>query len=370
MSSNEGPKYTAIRKTQETLKGNDYSIFIDRIDRVNNMKPFNEKLTGELTIVKDGTSITYPYNGLWNYETKSFTFYFKGGYMVIPETGSITLKLDKVDEFTIISTPLTSTDNQVFTPTFSRDYSQGCGTDPSVSSNSATFGPGRIRSNETYKNISKVTATVDLSGLTDFKWVNASFYLVNGAGEYCDSGNAGSSFCDEIDFLETNGNAVTQTTIHLDNNKQNYQYATTSGITSGISTVSDCWNDVEGVNGVIDATLIDVSKPFTIEAVFDIDYGEYTNMTVTYIQDDNSVKVYDFENNTAGDGSKLTSLSSLASGMEAGWKVVASLWQGYSPNPGNTYNYSDSSCSGWSDLCKLPDKSFIISDIEVTAQKN
>ena len=74
---------------------------------------------------------------------------------------------------------------------------------------------------------------------------------------------------------------------------------------------------------------------------------------------------YDFANNTAGDGSGSVDLSSLASGMEAGWKVVASLWQGYSPNPGNTYNYSDSSCSGWSDLCST---SFIISDIEVTAE--
>ena len=353
-------KYTAIQNLRQRLKGNEHSIFINSIQRVNTVKPFNEKLTGELTIVKAGTATTYSYNALWDYDTESYTFYFKGGHIVIPKTGTNTMKLDNVDEFNVISSSLTSTDNQVFTPTFSKDYSKGCGTDPSVSGNSATFGPGRIRSNETYKNISKVTATVDLSGLTDSKWVNASFYLVNGSDDYCDSGNAGSPFCDEIDFLETNGNAVTQTTIHL-SNIQNYQYATTSGI----NTVSDCWNDVEGENGVIDATLIDVSQPFTIEAVFDIDDGEYTNMTVTYIQDDNSVIVYDFANNTAGDGSGSVDLSSLASGMEAGWKVVASLWQGYSPNPGNTYNYSDSSCSGWSDLCST---SFIISDIEVTAE--
>ena len=362
MSGGKG-KYTAIQRMQKVLKGNDYSIFINSISRVNNKKPFNEKLTGDLSIVKAGTSTTYSYNALWDYDAESYTLYFKGGYAVIPKTGTNTVKLDNVDEFNVISSPLTFMHNQVNTPTFRMDYTQNFGTDTSVSGNSATFGPGRLISNETYSNISKVTATVDLSGLTDSKWVNASFYLVNGSGDYCDSGNAGSPACDEIDFLETNGNAVTQTTIHLDN-AQNYQYATTTGLNS----IPDCWNDVEGVNGVIDATLIDVSQPFNIEAVFDIVGEEYTNMTVRYIQGDNSVIVYDFANNTAGDGSGLTKLSRLALDMESGWKVVVGLWQGYSPNPGNSYNYSDSSCSGWSDLCALPEGSFIISDIEVTAE--
>jgi hypothetical protein len=35
---------------------------------------------------------------------------------------------------------------------------------------------------------------------------------------YCDAGNNGAPYCNEIDFLETNGNRIFQQTIHLNKN--------------------------------------------------------------------------------------------------------------------------------------------------------
>ena len=51
--------------------------------------------------------------------------------------------------------------------------------------------------------------------------------------------------------------------------------------------------------------------------------------------------------------------------MESGWKIVASYWQGYSPDPNGAYRYDDASCKEWSDLCQ---GSFKISTIRVTAE--
>jgi ABC-type glutathione transport system ATPase component len=63
-----------------------------------------------------------------------------------------------------------------------------------------------------YKNISKITATIDLSkmapnSIQKNNWLNASFYMVNSSikpkgTSYCDAGNNGSPYCNEIDFLE------------------------------------------------------------------------------------------------------------------------------------------------------------------------
>ena len=74
--------------------------------------------------------------------------------------------------------------------------------------------------------------------------------------------------------------------------------------------------------------------------------------------------VYDFKNNTVGDGSNLTSLSNLKSAMANEWRIVASLWQGYSPNPGDSYDYTN--CTNWSDMCE-DGPSYTISNIQVTA---
>jgi hypothetical protein len=245
----------------------------------------------------------------------------------------------------------------IYSPSFTQDYSTGCSSGaPIINGNTITFRPGRVRSVESYKNISKITATVDLNGMTNINWINASFYIIqnNKDDEYCDSGNSGNPFCNEIDFLETNGNIVTQSTIHL-GGSQNAQYAYT--------TPNSCWNSnkLSSANGTIDITDIDPASPFNIIAEFD---DEYTNMTVTYKQGEISKLVYDFKNNTVGDGSNLTSLSNLKSAMANEWRIVASLWQGYSPNPGDSYDYTN--CTNWSDMCE-DGPSYTISNIQVTA---
>ena len=51
--------------------------------------------------------------------------------------------------------------------------------------------------------------------------------------------------------------------------------------------------------------------------------------------------------------------------MENGWKLVASLWQGFAPNPDNLYNYNDPNCKNWSDVC---DGSWKISNVKVVAE--
>jgi len=246
----------------------------------------------------------------------------------------------------------------IYTPTFKIDYNQ-CGT-PIIDSNSVSFNPGRVRSVETYKNISKISATVDLSGLTDVNWVNASFYMVNGSGDYCDAGNSGSPYCNEIDFLETNGNVATQTTIHLDN-QQNYEYAYLKSLFT-----TPCWDQDKMTSptnkGIYDASVIDPTKPFDVITEFTSDYS---NMTTIFAQDGDTVMVYDYVKNTSSEGSNLQNLDGLAKSMDNGWKVVASLWQGYSPNPNSSYSYEDEMCREWSNVC---DSKFIISNIRVTAE--
>lgn len=245
---------------------------------------------------------------------------------------------------------------QEFTPTFNLDYNQNCDQGaPVIGEDKVFFNPGRVRSAQGYKNISKISATVDISKLAGQKFVNATFYLVMNETEYCDSGDGCTNCCDEIDFLETNGNVATQATIHI-NKTQNYQWAFLGGDTS-------CFTGTTGT-GIVDASKIDPSLPFDVVTEFNDDY---TNMTTTYVQGDNSVVVYDFKNNEAGPGSGLTSLDGLKENMEKGYKVVASLWQGFSPNPDNLYNYSDPNCSGWSDLCKGGSE-YTISNVRVTAE--
>ena len=125
----------------------------------------------------------------------------------------------------------------VYTPTFELDYA-GCGptTAPTVSTGGAGFGSasspyhaGRVVSTAGYKNITRIEADINIAGMTG-NFINASFYMVESASSiqqtYCDSGNAGSPWCNEIDFLETNANALTQTTVHLNSSSANTQQAT------------------------------------------------------------------------------------------------------------------------------------------------
>ena len=130
-------------------------------------------------------------------------------------------------------------DPVVYDVEFDVDYNK-CGVDPIVSVGGVNFGDesqvraGRVASKNGYINISKIEADIDLSNLaqrSDFTgdWLNAAFYAVSSAkqpkgdGNYCDAefeptqGQPGypCPFCQEIDFLETNGQKMFQHTLHL-----------------------------------------------------------------------------------------------------------------------------------------------------------
>ena len=248
--------------------------------------------------------------------------------------------------------------NEVFTPTFNLDANQGCNQGaPIIGEDKVFFNPGRVRSAQGYKNISSISATVDISKLAGQKFINGTFYLVMNETEYCDSGDGCTNCCDEIDFLETNGDVATQSTIHI-NKIQNYQYAFLGSLSSNV-----CWDQSKASGtGIVDASSIDPSLPFDVQLCCLAFVGQ---TSTTFTQGSNSVVVYDFKNNVAGEGSKLVSLDGLKEDMESGWKIVASYWQGYSPDPNGAYRYDDASCKEWSDLCQ---GSFKISTIRVTAE--
>ena len=231
--------------------------------------------------------------------------------------------------------------------------------DPVITNNSVTFNPGRVVSTHGYKNISKITATIDLSKLAPNSiqknnWLNASFYMVNSSIQpkgtnYCDAGNTGSPYCNEIDFLETNGNRIFQQTIHL-NNQQRFEYSYTDGaLDDSCYTPSHMSNNPSnGTHSLVD--IIDVTIPFKMEIDFNTDY---TNMTITVSQNENSVVIYDVLYNGGADGSTID-MSSLKSTMSVGWWITPSYWEGYSPKgPGSSPwftgdCYSDSVCdAGW-----------------------
>jgi hypothetical protein len=264
---------------------------------------------------------------------------------------------------------LTSTTYNV---TFEKDWtSDWCSpkVDPVITDSSVTFNPGRVVSTHGYKNISKITATIDLSGLVPNStqknnWLNASFYMVNNAIQpkgtnYCDAGNAGSPYCNEIDFMETNGNRIFQQTIHL-NNQQRFEYSYTSGALNDNcytpANMSD--NPSKGTHSLVD--VLDITKPFDMTIVFNSDY---TNMTISVSQNGNSAVIYDVLADGGADGTTID-MSSLKSTMAVGWWFTPSYWEGYSPKgPGATpwftgNCYSDQLClAGWK-----------LSNVKVTAE--
>ena len=166
---------------------------------------------------------------------------------------------------------------------------------------------------------------------------------------YCDAGNNGAPYCNEIDFLETNGNRIFQQTIHLDN-KQRFEYSYTSGALS-----DDCYtpshmsnNPSEGTHSLVD--ILDITSPFDMEIDFNTDY---TNMTITVSQNGKSEIIYDVLNNGGADSTTID-MSSLKSTMSVGWWITPSYWEGYSPK--GPYNspwftgdcYNDKLCNaGW-----------------------
>ena len=252
--------------------------------------------------------------------------------------------------------------NTTYNVTFEEDWvSDWCNPtlDPVITDSSVTFNPGRVVSTHGYKNISKITATIDLSGLAPNSiqknnWLNASFYMVNNSVQpkgtnYCDAGNAGSPYCNEIDFLETNGNRIFQQTIHL-NNQQRYEYSYTDGILDdNCYTQANLSNDSsKGTHNLVD--VLDIDKPFDMIIEFNSDY---TNMTVSVSQNGMSAVIYDVLADGGADGTTVD-MSTLKSSMEKGWWITPSYWEGYSPKgpsstPWFTGNcYSDQLCdAGW-----------------------
>jgi hypothetical protein len=231
--------------------------------------------------------------------------------------------------------------------------------DPVITNNSVTFNSGRVVSTHGYKNISKITATIDLSkmapnSIQKNNWLNASFYMVNSSikpkgTSYCDAGNNGSPYCNEIDFLETNGNRIFQQTIHL-NNQQRFEYSYTDGaLDDSCYTPSHMSDDPSnGTHSLVD--VLDVTIPFEMEIDFNSDY---TNMTITVSQNGKSAVIYDVLNDGGADNTTVD-MTLLKSTMSVGWWITPSYWEGYSPK--GPYDsrwftgecYSDSVCdAGW-----------------------
>jgi hypothetical protein len=251
-----------------------------------------------------------------------------------------------------------TTYNVTFIPDWTSDWCSPQVT-PVITDSSVTFNPGRVVSTHGYKNISKITATIDLSNLAPNSiqknnWLNASLYMVNSAVQpigtnYCDAGGTGAPQCNEIDFLETNGNRIFQQTIHL-GDKQRFEYSYSDGALNDVCyTPSNLSSDASlGTHSLVD--IIDVTKPFNLTVVFNSDY---TNMTITASQDTKSVVIYDVLADKGADGTTVD-MSLLKSSMEVGWWITPSYWEGYSPkgpyaSPWFTGNcYSDQLCkAGW-----------------------
>jgi hypothetical protein len=260
---------------------------------------------------------------------------------------------------------------------FEEDWvSNWCGdptNDPNVhqiiTDTSVQFRSGRVVSTHGYKNISQITATIDLSGMApnsvqNNNWLNASFYMVNSAiqpkGEnYCDAGGS-SPYCNEIDFMETNGNRILQTTIHLDN-QQRYEYTFTDAAFS-----DNCYGNLvateQGTHSLVD--VIDITKPFDMTINFN---GDYTNMTVTVSQNGKSEVIYDVLSGKGADNSDID-MTLLKSSMEVGWWITPGYWEGYSPKGPGDNPWFIGNC--YSDqLCKNNDKAWVISNVKVIAEE-
>lgn len=270
-----------------------------------------------------------------------------------------------------------------FTPSFVVDYNK-CGTDPVISGNSVTFGEGttceagRLVSQQGYVNISQVTATVDLSKLSQ-NYVNASLYMISNPAQpsvqpkganYCDAGGNGTQWnCQEIDILETNGNKITQTTLHLGTGgssaPQRFEYSFASTADNSCFNYSAMTSSPTATNGLHSMVgIIDMSKPF--DMVTNFTYGTTPTMIVTYSQNGKSVVVYDSTVGTGAEGSGTVDMSSLVTSMKNGYWLNLAFWQGYSPTGPGSAPWWNNSC-GWGALCNTTGGYWSISNIKVTA---
>ena len=267
-------------------------------------------------------------------------------------------------------------------PSFVLDYTANCtsGGAPTISGNSITFGSGtqcqagRIVSTQSYANITEFRATVDLSKLSS-NYVNASIYLVQNptnpavqpiGNNYCDAGGNNNQWnCRELDLMETNGNKLFQTTLHLGNGgssaPQRYEYAYSStALNNSCFTSANMKNDP--ANGLYDITSIDMSKPFDLVTTITYDTPK---MVVTYQQGSTSVVVYDTNDGKGAQGSGTVDMNDLVTTMKNGYWPVISFWQGYSPAGPSTAPWWNGSCS-WGALCNNNSSYWSVSNIQVT----
>jgi hypothetical protein len=238
-----------------------------------------------------------------------------------------------------------------------------------ITDTSVQFRSGRVVSTHGYKNISQITATIDLSGMApnsvqNNNWLNASFYMVNSAiqpkgNSYCDAGGS-IPYCNEIDFMETNGNRILQQTIHLGGN-QRYEYTFTDAAFS-----DNCYGNLvateQGTHSLVG--VIDITKPFQMTIDFNSDY---TNMTITVSQNGKSEVIYDVLSGKGADNSNID-MTLLKSSMEVGWWITPSYWEGYSPKGPGDNSWFIGNC--YSDqLCKNNDNAWVLSNVKVTAEE-
>jgi hypothetical protein len=239
-------------------------------------------------------------------------------------------------------------DSIVYDVEFDVDYNN-CGTDPLVSVGGVDFGnessvkAGRVASKNGYINISKIEADIDLSALaqrSDFTgdWLNAAFYAVSSKvqpikADYCDAEYEKVGFCQEIDFLETNGQKLFQHTLHLADAKkgdQSYQFSYTEAASESVCWQ---WNEMQKAAATTDGVvslvgIIDPNKPFHMIVTFPSDY---TNMIITLSQDGlPTITVFDYSS-PAYPGSNKLDMSKLKDAMAVGWWFTPSYHNSWSP---------------------------------------
>jgi hypothetical protein len=274
-------------------------------------------------------------------------------------------------------TQKTNSELTTYNVKFEEDWvSNWCGdptNDPNVrqiiTDTSVQFRSGRVVSTHGFKNITQITATIDLSGMApnsvqNNNWLNASFYMVNKATQpkgsnYCDAGGS-VPYCNEIDFMETNGNRILQQTIHLDN-KQRYEYSFTEAAFS-----DNCYGNLvtteKGTHSLVG--ILDMTRPFQMTIDFNSDY---TNMTITVSQDGDMEVIYDVLSGVGADNSNID-MTLLKSSMEVGWWITPGYWEGYSPKGPGASPWFIGDC--YSDqLCKNNDNAWVISNVKVTAEE-
>ena len=247
-----------------------------------------------------------------------------------------------------------------YVPTFSNEGS-GCNSQvadlgPGLVNFEGKGGPNRACSNQAYTGITKITADIDLSDAKGRKWNNASFYLISNPDDwskqplnsgYCDRGNleaginaneSGGANCREIDFLETNGAAITQSTEHL-RNTQDDGFAQRWEESWTAEAVSNSCYSPSPATGGHDIASFDLDQPIQMVATFDTSAVDEktgatppTRMKVTFAQGGNTITVYDSQGDAMGEEGGSISSSDLTTQIAGGFWLLVSWHQDYSPS--------------------------------------